>query len=231
MLSLVSRPLFALGIGVFLLAAGPTAQADNVDATPANPPKETPLSEQKLPPGGHQLNLQPTNFTPYDRYMTNVRKVIENVQHRMSTMDRACELVEQGRQFKYVMGNPYYAKTPAMTAMDRAGDCKDKALWLFNALGDPNALYVIGKATKRNPNSHAWVYWWNENRWWILDCTNRSEPLAADTVGEDAYIPYYSFGRYGAYRHKATFLLTTPGGANAGAAAVGDQGGAQRAAR
>ena len=84
--------------------------------------------------------------------------------------------MEEGRHFEYVTGDPYTANPPGFTATVRAGDCKAKALWLYNGLGDGGALFVIGKTTRFSHTSHAWVYWRNENRWWILDL---HQPLPA----------------------------------------------------
>jgi hypothetical protein len=50
--------------------------------------------------------------------------------------------------FRYAARDPYTADLPATTASRKAGDCKSKALWLYDRLADPTALYVIGKVTK-----------------------------------------------------------------------------------
>ena len=173
-------------------------------------------------PPGSRLWVQPTSFTPYDRYLGTVRTVINHLEPHSATMSLACQLMQEGRHFQYVMGDPYTANPPAVTATERAGDCKSKALWLYRGLGDGDALFVIGKASRYSPTSHAWVYWRNENRWWILDCTNRSQPIAADSVSQDRYVPYYSYGRSGAFRHKATCLLINPLAPNSGTPAVAD---------
>jgi hypothetical protein len=173
-------------------------------------------------PSRDQLWVQPTSFTPYDRYMGNVRSVINHLEPHPANMSLACQLMKEGRRFDYVMGLPYTANPPAVTAMARAGDCKSKALWLYRGLGDADALFVIGKVVRNSHTSHAWVYWHNENRWWILDCTIRSEPIAADSVSEDRYVPYYSYGRSGAFRHRATCLMINPVSPNGGAQAVAD---------
>jgi hypothetical protein len=175
--------------------------------------------------GGSQLWLQPTSFTPYDRYMGTVRSVINHLETHPANMSLACQLMEEGRHFQYVTADPYTANPPRVTEMVQAGDCKAKALWLYNCLGDANALFVIGKTTRGSHTSHAWVYWRNENRWWILDCTNRSQPILADSVPQDRYVPYYSYGRSGTYRHQATRLLITPGNSDSGEAAVAAQTG------
>ena len=156
--------------------------------------------------------------------MGTVRSVINHLEAHPASMSLACQLMQEGRHFDYVSGDPYTANPPRITALEHAGDCKAKALWLYNCLGDANALFVIGKTTKYSRMSHAWVYWRNENRWWILDCTNRSQPIAADSVSEEHYIPYYSYGRSGAYRHQATRLLINPASPNSGEPAVADQG-------
>jgi hypothetical protein len=169
-----------------------------------------------------QLWLQPTSFTPYDRYMGNVRAVINHLEPHPADMSLACQLMQEGRRFEYVTADPYTATPPRVTAMSQAGDCKAKALWLYNCLGDSSALFVIGKTTRYSRTSHAWVYWRNENRWWILDCTNRSQPIAADSVPQDRYVPYYSYSRNGAFRHQATRLLIDPMSPASGTPAVAD---------
>ncbi len=170
---------------------------------------EPPLSA--LPPGGRDISLQPTTFTPYDRYLGSVRSVISNLEMQESSMVLAARLMKTGHRFRYCVSDPYRADPPTVTETRKAGDCKSKALWLYDNLGDANALFVIGKAEKRARSSHAWVYWRYDERWWILDCTERRDPIAADSVSADRYVPYYSFGKGGAYRHKATRLILTGG--------------------
>jgi hypothetical protein len=184
-----------------------------------------PVPARNVAGGGGQLWLQPTSFTPYDRYMGTVRSVINHLETHPASMSLACQLMEEGRRFQYVTADPYTANPPRVTEMVQAGDCKAKALWLYNCLGDANALFVIGKTMRGSHTSHAWVYWHNQGRWWILDCTNRSQPIALDSVSQDHYVPYYSYGRGGEYRHQATRLLINPGDSNSGEPAVAAQTG------
>jgi hypothetical protein len=191
----------------------PTALTKTTPQVPAAPRSALPARSEPplsaLPPGGRDLALQPTSFTPYDRYLGSVRSVISNLEVRESSMLVAARMMKEGRRFRYCVCDPYRADPPALTEARRAGDCKSKALWLYDNLGDGNALFVIGKAEKRARTSHAWVYWRWDERWWILDCTERSDPVAADSVSSDRYVPYYSFGKGGSYRHKATRLILT----------------------
>jgi hypothetical protein len=159
-----------------------------------------------LPPGGHELELQPTSSTPYDRYFGSVRSVISSLEPHSATMIRACHLMKVGYSFDYASRDPYRPEPPKLTEVQHSGDCKSKALWLYDNLADAGALFVIGKAEKSLHTSHAWVYWRCNGRWWILDCTDRADPIAADTVSPDRYVPYYSFGKTGTYRHPATKL-------------------------
>lgn len=162
-----------------------------------------------LPPGGRELEMQPTSATPYDRYFGSVRAVLASMEPRNASMAHACHLMKVGHSFDYLSRDPYRPDPPKLTEMQHSGDCKSKALWLFDNLADGGALFVIGKAEKTLRTSHAWVYWRCDGRWWILDCTDRADPIAADTVSPDRYVPYYSFGKSGTYRHAAT-KLTTP---------------------
>jgi len=100
--------------------------------------------------------------------------------------------------------------------VQHSGDCKSKSLWLLDSLADGNALLCIGKSEKNLRTSHAWIYWRSGGRWWIMDSTDRADPIAADTVSADRYIPYYSFGKCGTFRHPAARL--SPNGGNAVAA-------------
>jgi hypothetical protein len=157
-----------------------------------------------LPPGGRELELQPTSSTPYDRYFGSVRAVIASMEPHPTYMAKVCHLMKVGHSFDYVSRDPYRPDPPKLTEIQRSGDCKSKALWLYDSLADGTALFVIGKAEKSLRTSHAWVYWRCDGRWWILDCTDRADPIAMDTVSPDRYIPYYSFGKLGTYRHPST---------------------------
>jgi hypothetical protein len=145
--------------------------------------------------------------TPYDPYLSPVKRVLGTVGEDKASMDRVADLMRTGRSFRYVHSTPYLAAEPTQTASRRAGDCKDKALWLCDQLRDSSARFVIGKV-KRNPKvSHAWVMWENEGRWWILDCTLSWRPIPADRVRRDDYVPLYSYSKDASYRHARTALL------------------------
>ena len=142
-----------------------------------------------------------TAHTPYDSYMTPVKQVFSSLHGDGATMDKVNALMREGRGFRYAHTDPYNPAPPQQTAARKVGDCKDKALWLCDQLQDPNARFVIGKMKRGSHISHAWVMWQHEGRWWILDCTMNSAPIAADSVGNNDYVPLYSFSKGVEYRH------------------------------
>jgi hypothetical protein len=145
-----------------------------------------------------------SSYTPYDRYMSPVKRVLNEVDGSGPTFDRVRKLMREGRRFRYSFTEPYLAASPEVTAATRSGDCKAKSLWLIDQLDDSSVRYVIGKARRTSKISHAWVMWEHQGRWWILDCTNTSVPIPADRVSSNQYIPFYSYSKQGTFRHAAT---------------------------
>lgn len=159
---------------------------------------------------GRSTNLDlglPAAGTPYDPYMTPVKQVLTHLGTQDPSLDQVRHLMHEGREFRYSFTSPYVAATPEETATTRAGDCKAKALWLADQLNDENVRFVIGKARSSSHMSHAWLMWQHQSRWYILDCTNNWDPIPADRVASWEYIPYYSFGKGGEYRHRATQIM------------------------
>ncbi|MGC3990367.1 MAG: hypothetical protein QM796_11940 [Chthoniobacteraceae bacterium] len=144
--------------------------------------------------------------TPYDLFLSPVKSVLQHIDRPAGSanLNDVKRLMRIGRDFRYSYSsaNPYTPKAPEATAAQRAGDCKDKALWLANALDDSSIRFVIGKASRGSRLSHAWLYWQDSSsRWWILDCTMNSAPIPADKVSANRYIPLYSYSKTGEFRH------------------------------
>ena len=152
----------------------------------------------------------PAGYTPYDRYMSSVKQVLGTLRSQTTDLKRVQSLLTVGRNFRYSFTDPYTAALPSVTARTQTGDCKAKSLWLMDQLGDSHARYVIGKARATSKISHAWVMWNDGSTWWILDPTNASRPIAADSTSRSEYIPLYSWAKNGSYRHFATTLSVAP---------------------
>ena len=159
----------------------------------------------------------PASATPYDPYMSPVKLVLTHLTNEENSMDRVRSLMHEGRSFRYSFTSPYVAAAPNVTASTHAGDCKAKALWLANQLNDESVRFVIGKARRDSQMSHAWLLWQHANRWWILDCTNNWDPIPADRVSSNQYVPLYSFAKGGEFRHRSTQLMVADTASVAGA--------------
>jgi transglutaminase-like putative cysteine protease len=155
--------------------------------------------------------------TPYDPYMRPVKQVLGSLHNSGADMKNVKDLMRTGHGFRYSFTEPYTAQMPSVTAKVKAGDCKAKSLWLADQLGDRNIRYVIGKATRTSKISHAWLMWNDGARWWVLDPTNRSNPVQAESTSRDEYIPLYSYDSGRSYRHAATSIFM-PGVAGNGSA-------------
>lgn len=170
------------------------------------------LAASALPSLANPVDLgSAAGYTPYDSYMRPVKRILASVPNQKTGMQRAEELMREGRSFRYVHSDPYNPALPTETARRQAGDCKDKALWLCDRLQDSSARFVIGKMKRSSRISHAWVMWQNQGRWFILDCTLNWRPIPIENVAKGDYVPLYSFARNGSYRHATTSLMLAGG--------------------
>jgi len=166
------------------------------------------LSAAAVAPAAVDLGT-PASASPYEPYMRPVKQVLGSLASNGASMDRVKELMREGRSFRYSFTEPYVAQLPETTARTRTGDCKAKSLWIADQIDDRNNIrYVIGKARRTSKISHAWVMWNDGSQWWILDPTNTSRPIAANSVSKNEYIPLYSYDSRRCYRHAATQIFT-----------------------
>jgi hypothetical protein len=139
--------------------------------------------------------------TPYDPYLRPVRSIFAQLSGTAPSFQKMSTLLREAWKFEYSFETPYIPALPAVTAAQRRGDCKAKSLWLANAMNDPSVRFIIGKARSSSKISHAWLVWPSNGQWWILDPTNTSRPIAADSVGSDEYIPLYAYDQHGSYSY------------------------------
>ena len=145
--------------------------------------------------------------TPYDPYIAPVKHTLSSLEGPAATMDRVKALMSKGRGFRYSHTEPYQPAPPEVTAARKVGDCKDKALWLCDQLDDQNVRFVIGKMNRSSHVRHAWVLWNDGQQWWVLDCTLNFRPIPVSQVSAGDYVPLYSWGKSGAYRHSPADAL------------------------
>lgn len=129
----------------------------------------------------------------YEPYAQPIRSVINRLNNSDADFDRVCELMRQGRRFRYRMHHPYRASPPEVTEALREGCCKDKSLWLAARMNDDSIRYVYGRARKESHGLHAWLVWDSGGYSWVLDCTNYSRPLRKDLLPPDEYVSLYQW--------------------------------------
>ena len=139
--------------------------------------------------------------TPYDPYMQPVHAVLNQLNGTAPSFERVSTLLKEGWKFEYSFDTPYIASTPEVTAARHAGDCKAKSLWLASQMNDASVRYIIGKARSTSKISHAWLMWKNKGQWWILDPTNASRPIAANSVAPNEYLVLFSYDQTGSYAY------------------------------
>lgn len=144
--------------------------------------------------------------TPYDRKI-NISGVMQN--HRMSYIEKdPASLFRIARSFRYTRdakGKDTW-QTPEETEMRRAGDCEDKAVWLYAQLkanGHTSARLVIGKYKSFQKTYHVWVTYADaQGTTYILDPATQTRPWVLGNFSKGFYIPYYSYDGKKRYRHK-----------------------------
>jgi len=162
-------------------------------------PKITPLPATPFPRTPRHCTVIPGAFavdsTPYDRYLDPLRDVFEETRDSKDpSMEEVQVFIREGRAFHYSHTRPYLPASPEETAARHAGDCKDKALWLLEKMrGD--GVFIVGKLSKGEKLSHAWLEWENQGTIWILDATMLNKPVPRNKIGRNEYIRLYGYTR------------------------------------
>ena len=139
--------------------------------------------------------------TAYDGYMKRpVEEALGQAASSKPDIREVKQWLGESYHFRYIMRDPATPTPPAVTEATRAGDCKDKALWLAAKMNDPaDVVFVIGRARTNSRINHAWLAWASGGSVWILDPTNCPSPLRADRIRKGEYIPEFFFTRYGTF--------------------------------
>lgn len=112
-----------------------------------------------------------------------------------------------GRSFVSPRGerrSPDYWQLPEETEARRAGDCEDKAIWLYAILiqeGFTNIRLVVGKYRIDQSDYHAWVAAYLGEAVYILDPTINNGIWEVDRYPEGFYKPMYSYYKGKRWQH------------------------------
>ena len=96
-------------------------------------------------------------------------------------------------------------QTPEETESRWAGDCEDKAVWLYAQLkksGYSGVRLVIGRQNPSSRTLHAWVTLDNsDGSFYVLDPTAQKRVWNSNDFSDGSYRPLYSFDGSNRYRH------------------------------
>jgi hypothetical protein len=104
---------------------------------------------------------------------------------------------------------------PEETEERGAGDCEDKAIWLYSRLlqaGFENVRLVVGKYRIDQPDYHAWVVSYLSGKIYILDPTMDEGIWQARQYPKGFYKPVFSYSRtdrWYHFRRDHQLLMTT----------------------
>jgi hypothetical protein len=142
--------------------------------------------------------------TPYDHQMMRIQPVLA-WQPTEVPGSISLSLVNQSmtrlRRLRYRYSNQW--QTPEEVGAARCGDCKGKAIALYQfmqSIGAANVRFVIGKHHAGDWFTHAWLEWETANGELVLDPTFNRNVIRAEKLDSSKYIPLYVFEGTQRYR-------------------------------
>ncbi|PYL89343.1 MAG: hypothetical protein DMF14_13750 [Verrucomicrobia bacterium] len=94
-------------------------------------------------------------------------------------------------------------KTPGELAHEPTGDCKGKAVALYQRMRENGAWdlrLVIGRRAPTSRSTHTWVEWTSASVTFVLDPTINWVARAVNEIPENSYVPYYAYAGSRKYR-------------------------------
>jgi len=101
-------------------------------------------------------------------------------------------------------------KTPSELAHEPTGDCKGKAVALYQRMRENGARdlrLVIGRRAPTSRSTHTWVEWTTESATYILDPTINWTAQRGNEIADNSYVPYYAYTGSRRYRGAAATSL------------------------
>jgi hypothetical protein len=146
----------------------------------------------------------PVKNTPYDRQMTRVQTALSAPASNRSA-DLSLLLVNHWMGELRAMPYRYSIdwKTPSELAHEPAGDCKGKAVALYQRMQENGAhdlRLVIGRRAPSSRSTHTWVEWTTASGTYVLDPTINWAAQTTNQIAEDSYVPYFGYTSSRKYR-------------------------------
>src|SRR5205809_5962396 len=152
----------------------------------------------------------PVKNTPYDRQMTRVQTALSTPASNQSA-DLYLLLLNQWMGELRAMPYRYSMewKTPSELAHEPAGDCKGKAVALYQRMRENGARdlrLVVGRRAPTSRSTHTWVEWTSASVTFVLDPTINWVARAVNEIPENSYVPYYAYA--GSRKYRAATALS-----------------------
>lgn len=163
---------------------------------------------------GEMTQRRLASYTPYDMYLNNFYTVYNRPEgDKQLSLNKIKEILKEVNAINYEekvyntspsmatytspgendQASAYAPKLPEQTLASGKGDCKDKALLLYDKLrriGSVRMEYVLGGLAGLDSNTwHCWLYIYVDNTTYILDPTCNSDIV----TNNNNYTPCYAF--------------------------------------
>jgi hypothetical protein len=149
--------------------------------------------------------------TPYDHQMARIQPVLCTPvppRHRDVSLLLVNHWIGELRAIPYRYCMEW--KTPSELAHEPTGDCKGKAVALYQRMrenGARDVRLVIGRRAPTSRSTHAWVEWTTESATYVLDPTINWAAQRVNEISDNSYVPYYAYTGNRRYRAAAATPL------------------------
>src|SRR5438034_4153740 len=142
--------------------------------------------------------------TPYDHQMARIQPVLSTpVPPRRGDLSPLLvnHWIGELRAIPYRYSMEW--KTPSEVAHEPTGDCKGKAVALYQRMRENGARdlrLVIGRRAPTSRSTHTLVEWTSASVTFVLDPTINWVARAVNEIPENSYVPYYAYAGSRKYR-------------------------------
>ena len=149
--------------------------------------------------------------TPYDHQMARIQPVLSTpVPPRRGDLSLLLvnHWIGELRAIPYRYSMEW--KTPSELAHEPTGDCKGKAVALYQRMRENGARdlrLVIGRRAPTSRSTHTWVEWTTASATYVLDPTINWAARRVNEIAGNAYVPYYAYTGSQRYRAAAATSL------------------------
>jgi hypothetical protein len=147
--------------------------------------------------------------TPYDHQMARIQPVLSTPvppRHRDLSLLLVNHWIGELRAIPYRFSVEW--KTPSELAHEPTGDCKGKAVALYQRMRENGAgdlRLIIGRRAPTSRSTHTWVEWTTESATYVLDPTINWTAQRMNEIADNSYVPYYAYA--GSRRYRAATSL------------------------